>query len=97
MKLKGTPNMLVRHNRHKRVKGRRRGSEWFRFDSNGFIDIPDEKVTEREKMALMAKFEVVETNLKDLTYKELQQVYSEKTGNSAVGKKKKDMLKELDV
>ena len=96
MKLKGIPNMLVRHNRHKRVKGRRRGSEWFRFDSDGFVNIPDEKLTEKEKTALMAKFEVVNTNLNSMSYKELQQLYSEKTGHSAVGMKKKDMLKELE-
>ena len=35
--------------------------------------------------------------LKDLTYQELQVLYASKTGESAVGKKKVDILKELEV
>lgn len=38
--------------------------------------------------------EVVEYGL--LSYKELQSIYAKETGKSAVGKKKDDMLKELE-
>ena len=43
-------------------------------------------------------FEEVEEipELKDLGYKELQVLYVDKTGESAVGKKKVDILKELE-
>ena len=42
MKIKGTPNMLVRHNKARRIKGRRRGGVWFRFDSDGFVELDDQ-------------------------------------------------------
>jgi len=34
--------------------------------------------------------------IKDMSYPELQKQYAEKTGKSAVGKKKEDILKELE-
>ena len=97
MKLKGTPNMLVRHNRLRRIKGIRPNQVWFRFDSDGFVELDDAKLHPRQIKALKAKFEVVEKDLKQLSYKELQQKYVEKTGNSAVGMKKKDLIKQLEV
>ena len=60
MILKHKPNYLVRRNKHRRIKGQRRGGVWFRFDENGFVELDESKLHPREINALKAKFEVVE-------------------------------------
>jgi len=72
---------------------------WFRFDENGLAEIDESKLTKADIIKLTSKFEVVEEvvkEYKDMSYQELQVAYAEKTGKSAVGMRKKDLLKELE-
>jgi len=95
MKLKSkVPNRVV--NRRVNRFGRWYVVQWFKFDDKGYADIDESKLTKSDINKLKAKFDVVEEDLKDLGYKELQIKYADKTGKSAVGMKKKDILKELE-
>ncbi len=91
MKFKSVPNRVVQ----KRVRklGKWRIVVWFKFDSDGYATIDESKITPEDLVKLKAKFKVVE---EELTYKELQAKYKEKTGESPVGKKKSDLIKELE-
>lgn len=92
-----TPGLTVQR-RIKKHGGGFRIKPWFRFDENGYAEIDETKVTATDLIKLKKKFEVVEDTkeIKDMSYQELQVAYAEKTGNSAVGKRKKDILKELE-
>lgn len=94
MKFKSVPGRVVQ----KRVKkmGKFKIVLWFKFDEKGFAEIDESKVTAKDLATLKSKFKVVSTDIKDLTYQELQIRYAEKTGNSAVGMRKKDLIKELE-
>jgi len=94
MKFKSVPGRVVQ--KRVRRQGKVRIVPWFKFDDNGYAEIDETKVTQEDLNKLKSLFEVVEEDLKDLSYQELQVLYAEKTGNSAVGMKKKDILKELE-
>ena len=94
MKFKSVPGRVVQ----KRVRkfGKTRIVVWFTFNDKGFAEIDETKVTASDLVKLKSLFKVVEEDVKDLSYKELQVKYADKTGHSAVGMKKKDILKELE-
>jgi len=91
MKFKSVPGRVV----HKKIRkcGKIKIVVWFRFDSDGYAVIDESKVTASDLIKLKSKFEVVK---EELSYQELQSKYTEKTGHSAVGMKKKDLIKELE-
>jgi hypothetical protein len=91
MKFKSKPGRIVQ----KRIKrqGKWRVVPWFKFDEKGFAEVDESKITSRDLIKLKQKFKVVGVEPK--SYQDLQKLYSEKTGKSAVGMKKADMLKEL--
>ena len=101
MKFKGIPNQLCRITKIKRSLVRKIPKS-IRFDKDGIYETENPYLVKR----LKTKFEVVEeviediveeeVELKDMNYKELQVMYAEKTGKSAVGKRKIDILKELE-
>lgn len=104
MKFKGEPNLFVRiiKPKHGEVKS-------ITFDKEGFYETTHPITIKR----LKTKFEEIEeieeielestnNNIKNidyssLKYKELQALYAEKTGNSAIGVSKVDIIKELEV
>ena len=101
------PNRVVQR-RVRKHGGGFRIKPWFRFDSEGYAEIDETKLTQSDINKLMNTFEVVEImiqkevkevekEIKDMSYQELQTAYALKTGNSAVGKKKKDLIEELEV
>ena len=102
------PNRVVQR-RVRKPGGGFRIKPWFRFDSEGYAEIDETKLTQSDINKLMTTFEVVEVvlkkevkeevekEIKDMSYQELQTAYALKTGNSAVGKKKKDLIEELEV
>jgi len=104
------PNRVVQR-RVRKPGGGFRIKPWFRFDSEGYAEIDETKLTQSDINKLMSTFEVVEKQIvlkkevkkevekeiKDMSYQELQTAYALKTGNSAVGKKKKDLIEELEV
>lgn len=98
------PNRVVQR-RVRKPGGGFRIKPWFRFDSEGYAEIDETKLTQSDINKLMNTFEVVEVvlkkevekEIKDMSYQELQTAYALKTGNSAVGKKKKDLIEELEV
>ena len=101
MKFKGVPDLVVQ------IRIKRQG-KWiikpiFRFDKNGNAEFNTKglsKVDENKLIRLYGvKEEVIEVvkETKKLSYKELQQLYTEKTGKKSFGIKKDDILKELEV
>ena len=102
MKLQSTPGRIV--NKRVRKGGRYRIVGWFKFDSKGFAEIDETKLSPVDLSKLKTKFKVVapKTKKKPLndgskpSYKELQALYVEKTGESAVGVSKADILKKLE-
>lgn len=103
------PNRVVQR-RVRKPGGGFRIKPWFRFDSEGYAEIDETKLTQSDINKLMNTFEVVEKqivlkkeikevekDIKHMSYQELQTAYALKTGNSAVGKKKKDLIEELEV
>ena len=102
------PNRVVQR-RVRKPGGGFRIKPWFRFDSEGYAEIDETKLTQSDINKLMNTFEIVEImiqkevkeevekEIKDMSYQELQTAYALKTGNSAVGKKKKDLIEELEV
>lgn len=98
------PNRVVQR-RVRKPGGGFRIKPWFRFDSEGYAEIDETKLTQSDINKLVNTFEVVEVvlkkevekEIKDMSYQELQTAYALKTGNSAVGKKKKDLIEELEV
>lgn len=94
MKFKSVPGRVVQ----RRIKkmGKYRIVPWFKFDDKGFAEVDESKISPTDLVKLKSKFVVVETNVKDLSYQELQVKYTEKTGHSAVGMRKIDLIKELE-
>ncbi len=107
MKFKGEPKKLVRITKI-RPHLIRKVPKSIRFDKDGEFETNNPYLIKR----LLTKFEQVKeiTNAetqteeekntekeKVLTYNELQVMYSEKTGKTAVGVKKSTLLKELGV
>jgi hypothetical protein len=94
MKFKSVPGRVVQ----KRVRkmGKVRIVVWFTFDDKGYAEIDETKVSSIDLAKLKTLFKVVSTEVKDMSYQELQVKYAEKTGSSAVGMKKKDLIKELE-
>ena len=88
------PGRVVTHRVQK--FGRWYVQEWFRFDDKGLAEIDETKLTQSDINKLKAKFEVVDTNLKDLSYQELKKMASDK-GINTYKKGKKQLLKELGV
>jgi hypothetical protein len=93
MKFQSAPGRVVQ----KRVKrgGRRKIVALFKFDKDGYATIDESKYTATDILKLKRLFKVVEEDYSTLKYQDLQKIYAEKTGKSAVGVKKADMLKEL--
>jgi hypothetical protein len=99
MKFQSTPGRIV----NKRIKrqGRYRVINWFKFDADGFATVDTSKLTPTDVSKLKSKFKVIvpkeeETVVhKPMSYKEVQKAYTKATGISGVGKKMKDMLKEV--
>ena len=95
MKLKGNPNQVVV--KRKRMNGRKRVVEWFRFDNKGIAEIDETNISPTDISKLLMRFKQIEdVDIKNLKWKELQDLYSEKIGKSPVGKKKADIIKELE-
>jgi len=105
MKFKGEANQLCRITKIKPHLIRKMPKS-IRFDKDGIFETENKYLIKR----LSTKFEVIEeveeiieeetvekVILKDIPYPELQVMYAEKTGKSAVGKKKVDILKELEA
>ena len=110
MKLKTkVPGRVVQ----KRIKrqGKWRVVPWFRFDEHGFAEIDETKVTKSDLIKLTRLFEVVKDDLSPLkeeprpitpdlskmSYKDLQKLYTDKTGKTAVGIKKDEIIQALEV
>jgi len=95
MKYKGEPNLFVRIN-----KPRKGEVKFFTFDENGIYETNHPTTMARLDgycERCVEKEEIEETvNLSELSYQELQVLFAEKTGKSAVGIKKKDILEELE-
>jgi len=93
MKFKGVANQLVRITKIKKHLVRKIPKS-IRFDKDGIYETESPYLIKR----LSAKFEEVVENkeIKDMGYQELQVLYAEKTGNSAVGVKKSVILEELE-
>lgn len=91
---------------NKRVKrqGRWRIVPWFRFDKDGFATIDESKINSTDLSKLKSKFRVFVPKVEEkpleeqpkLSYKDLQKAYTKATGNTGVGKKTNDMLKEME-
>jgi len=102
MIFQSTPGRIV----NKRVKrqGRWRVVGWFKFDDKGFATVDETKITATDLSKLKSKFKVFVPKEKTKTvkkqsgpsYKELQSLYVEKTGKTAVGVSKSNILKELE-
>jgi len=108
MILQSTPGRIV--NKRVRKGGRYKIVSWFKFDSKGFAEIDESKISAVDLNKLKLKFKVVvpKKELKALKqtatvseipkdYKELQKHYTEVTGKKAFGVSKKNMIKELEV
>ena len=105
MKFKGTPNQLVRITKIRRNLIRK-VPKTIRFDNEGIYETESPYLIKR----LLVKFEQVEeakieeatindeikTNCKDMSYKSLQKLYVDKTGKTAVGVSKANIIKELE-
>jgi hypothetical protein len=104
MKFKGNANQLCRITKIKPHLVRKMPKA-IRFDKEGVFETENPHLIKK----LSTKFEVIEeiieeieeeieedVNLKDLPYQQLQVMYADKTGESAVGKRKADILKELE-
>jgi hypothetical protein len=103
MKFQSTPGRIV----NKRIKrqGRYRVVGWFKFDEKGFATVDETKITATDLNKLKKLFKVVAPKVEEKasnkpmkrSYKELQALYTEKTGKTAVGVSKANILKELEV
>lgn len=101
MKFKGLPKQLVRITKIK-PNLVRKVPKSIRFDVNGIFETENSYLIKR----LLTKFkevkeivkveEVVKTDYHKIEYKELQNLYTEKTGNSAIGVSKINIIKELE-
>ena len=106
MILKGKPNQVVQR-RVRKPNRKYKIVPWFKFDEDGYAEI--NKMTPIEKARLLKRFTEVDLKpskketepiaLTDnkISYKELQRLYTDKTGNTAVGMKKADIMKELGI
>lgn len=94
MILQGQPNRVVQ--KMKKKNGRKKIVPIFRFDDNGLYHVPEGKYSKVELNRLKSLFKVLEDDYSVLEYKQLQVIYSEKTGKSSVGKKREDMIQELE-
>jgi len=103
MIFQSTPGRIV----NKRVKrqGRYRVVGWFKFDDKGFATVDETKVTATDLNKLKKLFKVFVPKAEEKpsnkpvkrSYKELQALYVEKTGKTAVGVSKANILKELEA
>jgi len=91
MKFKGEPNMLVRITKVPQVQ-RSKVPKSIRFDLEGIYETENKYLINR----LKAKYSEVEEDVKSISYQDLQKLYAEKTGKSAVGVKKADLIKGLE-
>lgn len=94
MKFQSTPNRFVQ--KRIRKNGKNKVIMWFKFDENGFAEIDETQLTRTDLQKLKNKFKVVEKKYSEMNYADIQKAYSLKFNMSAVGKKKKDMIKELE-
>jgi len=110
MKFKGKANQLCRITKIKPTLVRKMPKS-IRFDENGVFETDNKYLIKRlsTKFEVIEEIEDAlheteeekeeenqEIELKDVPYPELQVMYAEKTGKSAVGKRKVDILKELE-
>jgi len=93
MKFKGTPNQLVRITKVRKHLVRKVPKS-IRFDKDGIYETESPYMIKR----LSVKFDTVseEIDYSKMGYKQLQVLYSEKTGKTPAGVKKVDILKELE-
>ena len=96
MRLKGKPNQVVQK-RIRKPNGKMKVVQWFKFDAEGIAEV---EATPVERVRLLNRFVEADSSHSKpkgsvLSYKELQKMYTDKTGKKAVGVKKADMLKEL--
>jgi len=111
MKFKGIPNRLCRITKIKPNLVRKIPKS-IRFDKNGVYETENPYLIKRlkTKFEIIGEYNGLQENqekeekteqngivLKECSYSELQVMYAEKTGKSAVGKRKVDILKELEV
>ena len=101
MKFKGEPNQLVRLTKIPKSIIRK-VPKHFRFDKDGIYETENTYLIKRLKTKFeeiieeIEEIEEIKVNYNDLDYKELQTLYVEKTGNSAIGIKKTEIIKELE-
>jgi len=94
MKFKGIPNQLVRITKIKPTLVRKVPKS-IRFDKDGTFETDNPYLIKRLS-ARYEKIEEVKIDYHKIEYKELQVLYKKKTGISAIGKKKIDIIKELE-
>lgn len=104
-KFKGEPNQLVRITKVQKHLIRKVPKS-IRFDKEGVFETENVYIAKRlsvkfeeivEEVIIEEVVEEIEVDYNDLNYKELQNLYMKKTGNSAIGVKKVDIIKELEV
>jgi len=97
MKFIGVPKQLVRFQSKLLKKSNRLG---IRFDADGFYETENPRLIKALSRKFKTVSEVIEPTISIKTdlksYKELQTMYAEKTGLTAVGVKKADILKILE-
>ena len=96
MKFKGEPNSVV--NIRLRKNNKFVIKSLFKFDKKGNAEYDTSKLSVTHKNKLIRIFGIKEEVklIKDMSYKELQIAYTEKTGKKAFGIKKVELIKKLE-